>query len=207
MPTSKEQLLKQLTGVIRKLREGRLWRTASKAVPGEGNPHAKVVFIGEAPGYEEDKVGRPFVGRAGKLLDQLLSKNGIGREEVYITNVVKHRPPGNRAPNKDEIRIYLPFLLRELQIISPKLIVTLGRYALEVFVKDRSVTKLHGVPLKAGARLILPMYHPAAALRSRGVLLEMEKDFRKIKPLLSGRLEATEELGSKQKDKNQLRLF
>lgn len=202
----KEELLAQLDKVVKSCHNCRLWRTATNAVPGEGTAKAAVMLIGEAPGYHEDQLARPFVGRAGQLLDSLLAKVGLSREDVYITNIVKHRPPDNRGPNKDEIRACLPYLLRQIQIINPKIVVPLGRYALEVFIKERPISKIHGQSFKVGERIILPLYHPAAALRSGVVLRDLEKDFAKLPQLLVGAIKP-QVLEIKNKDENQLQLF
>jgi uracil-DNA glycosylase family 4 len=205
MKRSKD-LLSQIERVVGTCHNCRLWRTATKAVPGEGNPKAAIMFIGEAPGFNEDQMGRPFVGRAGQLLEKLLAKVGLGRKDVYITNVVKHRPPQNRPPNKDEIRTCLPYLQRQIQVINPKVIVPLGRFALEVFIKDQTISKIHGQLFKAKGRLIYPVYHPAAALRSGTVLRELEKDFVKLPKVVKGEIEP-QPLVLKNGDENQLQLF
>jgi uracil-DNA glycosylase family 4 len=202
----KKELLAQLNRVIKDCHNCRLWRTASNAVPGEGGFRAAVMFVGEAPGYNEDRLARPFVGRAGQLLDKLLAKVGLAREDVYITNVIKHRPPENRAPNKDEIRTCFPYLQRQIQIINPKMIVPLGRFALEAFVKDQQISKVHGQPFKAKERIIFPLYHPAAALRSEAVLRDLEKDFSKLPKVLKGEVEP-QIIKAKNNDENQLELF
>jgi len=203
---SRKELLVQLDRVVGKCRKCRLWRTATKPVPGEGNPEAAVMFIGEAPGFHEDQTGRPFVGRAGRLLDKLLARAGLDRKSVYIANVVKHRPPGNRAPNKDEIRACLPYLLRQVQIISPRVVVPLGRLAMEVFIKDRQISKVHGQLFEAGGRLVFPLYHPAAGLRSGAVLRDLERDFAKLPRVIAGELKP-QPLGVANGDENQLQLF
>jgi len=202
----KKELLAQLDKVVKSCHNCRLWRTATNAVPGEGDAKAGVVFIGEAPGFHEDRLARPFVGRAGQLLEQLLAKVGLSREDVYITNVVKHRPPNNRGPNKDEIRACLPYLLRQIQVINPKIIVPLGRYALEIFIKDQPISKIHGQPFKVGERIVLPLYHPAAALRSGAVSRNLEKDFAKLPKVLKGEIKPRV-LEIKNEDENQLQLF
>jgi len=202
----KEELLTQLDRVIGNCKNCRLWRTASNAVPGEGHAEAVVMFVGEAPGFHEDRQGRPFVGRAGQLLDKLLARVGLRREDVYITNVVKHRPPENRAPNKDEVRTCLPYLLRQIQVVNPKVIVPLGRFALEIFIKDQTISKVHGQLFKANGRLVFPLYHPAAALRSESVLHELEKDFSGLPKVLKGEVKP-QVLENRNGDKNQLELF
>lgn len=202
----KKKLLAQLNRVIKDCHNCRLWRTATNAVPGEGGFEAAVMFVGEAPGYNEDRLARPFVGRAGQLLDKLLAKVGLGREDVYITNIVKHRPPENRAPNKDEIRSCFPYLQRQVQAINPKVIVPLGRFALEAFVKDQQISKVHGQPFKVKERIIFPLYHPAAALRSEAVLRDLEKDLAKLPKVLKGEVEP-QIIKAKNDDENQLELF
>lgn len=202
----KEELLSQIDKVVKTCHKCRLWRTATHAVPGEGSPNAKVMFIGEGPGYHEDKLGRPFVGRAGKLLDQLLVANGLKRQDVFITNVVKHRPPDNRAPMKDEARACMPYLLQQIKVINPEVIVPLGRSALEIFLKNTLISEAHGVPYKNGNRVIFPLYHPAAALRSQSVMKILEKDFSNLSKVVKGELKP-KELEIENGDKNQLKLI
>ena len=151
---------------------------------GEGNPEADVMFIGEAPGFHEDRLSRPFVGRAGQLLDKLLAMISWPRESVYITNIVKRRPPENRDPLPEEISAYKPYLDRQIKIINPKIIAALGRFAMNDFLPDAKISKDHGVAQYAGDCLILPLYHPAAALRSTQVLKDLEADFKKLPEIL-----------------------
>ena len=141
--------------------------TATHMVPGEGAPDADVLLLGEAPGASEDELGRPFVGRAGKLLDELLAEIALDRAAVYITNVLKARPPCNRDPRPDEVAHSMPWLERQLELIRPRLVVPLGRHALAHFVPGGKISLLHGQVVAAGERTLYPMYHPAAALRSR----------------------------------------
>jgi DNA polymerase len=139
--------------------------TATRMVPGEGSPLASVVFVGEAPGATEDALGRPFVGRAGKLLDELLEAAGLLREEVWITNVVKARPPRNRDPRAPEVaHWWMPFLERELALIRPSVVVPLGRHALRHFAPAARIAEVHGRVLQDGERVLFPLYHPAAAI-------------------------------------------
>jgi DNA polymerase len=159
---------------------------AANLVVGEGNPDAEVMFIGEAPGFYEDQLKRPFVGRAGKLLDRLIAENGWKRDDVYITNIVKRRPPGNRDPEPEELTAYRPYLAREVEIINPKIIAPLGRYAMNYILPFAKISNDHGRVFWWGNRLVIPLYHPAAALRSSDVLHELEKDFKKLK-LLPGK--------------------
>jgi uracil-DNA glycosylase family 4 len=187
---SKQKLMEELVEEIRDCRKCRLWRSAKNPVPGEGNNGASLMLIGEAPGYQEDIKGRPFVGRAGRLLDTLLSSIGLSREDVYISNIVKHRPPENRTPKADEIGACVPYLDRQIRIINPKIIVTLGnhstRYILsKVNAATKGITEVRGIiyngrlfeiPLK-----IIPTFHPAAALYNPAFLSYLEDDFRIVK--------------------------
>lgn len=205
MRKKKEELLSQIDQVIKTCHGCRLWRTANHAVPGEGSADAKVMFIGEGPGYHEDKLGQPFVGRAGNLLNQLLAQNGLKRNDVFITNVVKHRPPGNRAPMKDEVRACIPYLQQQIKVIKPKVIVPLGRSAMEIFIKGKLISDAHGQAYKVGNMVVFPIYHPAAALRSKTVLEILEKDFRNLPKIISGEL-TPRELEVKSDNENQLKL-
>jgi DNA polymerase len=153
----------------------RLSQTRTNAVPGEGHPDTEVVFVGEGPGQTEDQQGRPFVGRAGDLLVKLLSTLGWRREEVFITNIVKCRPPGNRDPEPDEIAACIPYLQRQLEVLDPAVVATLGRFSMANFRPGERITQIHGTavvaPPETGARdaLAYALYHPAAALRSTEV--------------------------------------
>jgi len=153
---------------------------ATNLVPGEGNPDAEVMIVGEAPGKSEDEQGRPFVGRAGKLLDELLAAAGLERGDVYITNVVKARPPGNRDPKPAEVAHWMPYLDRQLELIEPKLIVPLGRHALDHFAPGEKISQVHGTVMDAGGRRLFPMFHPAAALRGRGLRDTLFEDARRL---------------------------
>jgi DNA polymerase len=139
---------------------------ALNLVPGEGSETAEVMVVGEAPGRFEDEQGRPFVGRAGRLLDQVLAAAGLVRDEVFITNVVKARPPGNRDPTRAEIAHWMPFLVQQLELIAPRLVVPLGRHALAHFAPGVRIGEAHGRLLQVEGRALYPLYHPAAALRS-----------------------------------------
>ncbi len=151
---------------------------------GEGDAGAEVMFIGEAPGFHEDKFTRPFVGQAGKLLDKLLEKINWPRESVYITNIVKRRPPENRDPLPEEIEAYKPYLKKQIQIIDPKIIATLGRFAMNYFLPDFKISQSHGKGVILRGKIIYPLYHPAAALRATAILKELEADFKKLPDLL-----------------------
>ena len=150
------------------------------AVPGEGPANAEIMFIGEGPGFYENEQGRPFVGNAGKFLDELLQKSGLRREEVFITNVVKCRPPGNRDPMPDELKACGSYLERQIEAIDPCLVVTLGRYSMARFLPNAKISEVHGQASWVKGRLIVPMYHPAAALHQPSLKSTIEKDFMRL---------------------------
>ena len=163
------------------------------AVPGEGLANADIVFIGEGPGFHENEQGRPFVGAAGKFLEELLAKIGMKREQVYITNVVKCRPPGNRDPKPEEVEICTnSYLDRQLQAINPKVIVTLGRYSMSRFLPNAKISNVHGQPLRAKGCLVVPMYHPAAALHQASLKPVIERDFSRLPELIAKASDAPE---------------
>src|SRR3989344_2643631 len=180
---NKEELLDSLKREIEENKGLPLFGEAN-LVFGEGDADARVMFIGEAPGRNEDLLRRPFVGRAGKLLDEALKEIGWPRESVYITNIVKRRPPDNRDPFPDEIEAYKPYLTRQIEIINPSLIATLGRFSMNYFVPSAKISRDHGQPLRVNSRVIMPLYHPAAALRSTAMMNEFKKDFKKLPAVL-----------------------
>lgn len=185
--TNQEELNK-IAQQVKNCRKCPLYQTATHPVPGEGNPEAEIVLIGEAPGYWEDQKGVPFVGAAGNLLDQLLAIINLQRDQVFIGNILKHRPPNNRDPLPEEIIACAPYLRQQLLIIKPKIVITLGRFALNYFLPNASISRIHGQPKKLFWEnlklIIIPMYHPAAALRNRLVLQELKADFRKIPKII-----------------------
>lgn len=152
----------------------------SNLVFGEGSPDARVLFIGEAPGQNEDRERRPFVGRGGQLLRRAIREIGWKEEDVYITNIVKRRPPANRDPFPEEIVAYTPYLARQIEIIDPDIIVTLGRFSMNYFLPEAKITRDQGTVFKTKGRFIVPMFHPAAALRSTQVLKEFKATFQRI---------------------------
>jgi DNA polymerase len=154
-------------------------------VPGEGPEDAGIMFIGEAPGWNEDQQGRPFVGPAGKFLDELLNLIGLSRRQVYITNVIKTRPQDNRDPLPQEILNCRPWLDRQLEIIRPRMVVTLGRYSMALFFPKKSISRIHGTAEKRGGIIYYAMYHPAAALHQQSLRETIEADMRKIPQLLA----------------------
>ncbi|MBN2854477.1 uracil-DNA glycosylase [Patescibacteria group bacterium] len=180
--SQKQEKLKMLEAEMRKNKKLPL---KSNLVFGEGSVKAKIVFIGEAPGAKEDELGRPFVGRSGKLLEESLEEIGLKREEVYITNIVKRRPPENRDPSLKEIEAYRPYLEKQLEIIKPKIIVSLGRFALNYFFPDLKISEAQGriFDYELGSEnkfkvKLLPIFHPAAAFRKKETLKEFKKSFK-----------------------------
>lgn len=184
---------------------------ATQLVFGEGNPNAEIYFLGEGPGYHEDQQGRPFVGLAGKLLNESLEEIGLKREEVYISNVVRFRPPGNRDPLPEELAAFDPYIDEELAIINPKLIVTLGRFSMGKFIPNAKISQIHGKPLYINFKdkeiMVLPMFHPAAALRSEEVLKMFKEDFKKIPQLLQEPVQVEKVEGEKKTTHQQLELL
>lgn len=165
----------------------------TNAVPGSGSYDAKIMFVGEAPGYWEDQKGLPFVGRAGKVLDELLTEISLKRYDVYITNIVKCRPPNNRDPDEDEIKACSPYLDRQIDIIRPKVIVPLGRHSMSYLLRKfgfepEPISRIHGKIFEArtlfGRIIIMPMYHPAVALYKPQLREELRNDFKKLKEIL-----------------------
>jgi DNA polymerase len=152
----------------------------SNLVFGEGNMDAKVLFIGEAPGERENELKRPFVGRAGQLLDKLINELGWKRSDVYITNIVKRRPPGNRDPLPEEIEAYKPFLARQIEILKPTLIAPLGRFSMNYFLPTAKITRDQGKLFRAGRWFIFPLLHPAAALRGTGAMNSLRESFMRL---------------------------
>src|SRR5512135_74348 len=157
----------------------------TRAVPGEGPEQAAIMFIGEGPGFHEDQQGRPFVGAAGQFLDELLQSIGLKRQEVYITNVVKCRPPGNRDPQPAEIEACQSYLNRQIALIKPKVIVTLGRYSMARAFPNEKISAIHGKPRKVGEIVYVPMFHPAAALHQPALRKTVEEDFAKLPKILA----------------------
>jgi uracil-DNA glycosylase len=157
-----------------------------KAVPGEGPADAKIMFIGEGPGYHEDRQGRPFVGPSGQYLDELLAMAGLSRRDVFIANVVKCRPPNNRDPQPEEIKTCTQtYLFRQIEAINPSVIVTLGRFSMNLFLPGARIMRDHGQPRKVNGRLVVPMIHPAAALHQASNKPLIEADFQRLPAILA----------------------
>jgi len=179
------EILAEIADEVRGCTLCELSRAATNGVPGEGNPEARIMFIGEGPGWHEDQQGRPFVGNAGKFLNELIGKAGLTREDVFITNIVKHRPPSNRDPLPDEITACSIYLERQIKAIDPDVIVTLGRHSMNRFFPGEKISRIHGKPKRVGTRLIVPMYHPAAALHNGSLKATIEEDFARLPKFLA----------------------
>lgn len=166
---------------------------ATQLVMGDGNPRAEIVFIGEAPGKQEDEQGLPFVGASGRFLNEMLAAAGLNREDVYITNIVKYRPPNNRDPLPEEKRAFWPYLMRQLEIIHPKVVITLGRHSGACFIPDLVISKEHGhartVTYHEYEFLVIPLYHPAAALYNGSMRQVLIDDFLAAKALVDKQLD------------------
>lgn len=163
----------------------RLYEGTNNPVPGYGNPDADILFIGEAPGFNEDKQGLPFVGKSGRYLDYLLDLIGLKREQVFITNVVKHRPPDNRDPAADEMIACKHFLDRQFEVIDPMVVATLGRFSMARYFPDGKISRIHGQPKYADGRAYYPLFHPAAALRNPNLRHDMEADIRRLPEIVA----------------------
>ena len=161
-----------------------LHQSRTTTVPGEGRPDADIMLIGEGPGFHEDRQGRPFVGASGKFLETMLDSIGLGREDVFIANVVKCRPPGNRDPQPGEIEACDDYLNRQIELVNPKVILTLGRFSMARYFPNARISSIHGQPKKMGKRLVIPMFHPAAALHQPSLRATVEADFARIPALI-----------------------
>lgn len=196
----KKSRLKKIRDQVWNLKQSPLYKYRKKnnfyPVIGQGNHNAKIIFIGEAPGENEARTGRPFCGQAGKILDQLLRSIDINREDVYITNIVKDRPPKNRDPNRKEIKLYFPFLVKQIKIIKPKVIATLGRFSMHFIMrffnlenKITKITLIHGKVFKTnslwGEIKIIPFFHPAVGLYNANKIDSLKKDFQVLKKYLN----------------------
>jgi uracil-DNA glycosylase family 4 len=181
----KRAALAQLATQIAACTKCPLAKGRTRTVPGEGNPDAKIMFIGEAPGFHEDQQGRPFVGAAGQFLEELLASIGLHRQDVYIANIIKCRPPGNRDPEAEEIASCDPYLEQQIRIIRPRIIVTLGRFSMAKFFPGEKISRIHGQPRRRNGVIYFPMYHPAAALHQSSLRRFLEEDIKKLPALLA----------------------
>src|SRR5688572_9497198 len=182
---SAETELEAIAEEVKVCTKCKLYKGAKNAVPGEGPADAEIMFIGEGPGFHEDRQGRPFVGAAGKFLEELLGYIDLKREQVFIANVVKHRPPGNRDPEADELEACAGYLERQIKAINPKVIVTLGRYSMARFFPGAKISSIHGQAKKVDGRLVVAMFHPAAALHQPSLKQAIIEDFKKLPTLIS----------------------
>lgn len=183
-----------LAAIARKVarcRDCPLYEGTTNPVPGEGSATADIMCIGEGPGFYEDRQGRPFVGASGKFLDQLLASVGLDRSKVFITNVVKHRPPNNRDPQADEIAACAKYLDAQIEAIAPKVIVTLGRHSMQRYFPGESISRIHGQPRRKDGVIVVPMYHPAAALHQQTLRKVIETDFARLPDFLAKTLDRT----------------
>jgi uracil-DNA glycosylase family 4 len=201
--------LEAIAQEIRQCEKCPLYSGRTHAVPGAGRVDADIMFIGEAPGFYEDQQGLPFVGASGKYLEQLLAKIGLTRQDVFITNVIKCRPPGNRDPLQEEIDICMPtYLKRQADLIQPKIVATLGRFSMALFFpKDARISKIHGQPKHANNRIYYPLFHPAAVLRNPNLRPVMEEDFKRILTLLDEIEQAGGQIEDEPPPPQQLSLF
>lgn len=183
MDSSAAELMEEIARDVNACTRCELHRSRTQGVPGMGNPEADIMFIGEAPGVNEDRQGLPFVGNAGRFLDEMLESIGWDRETVFITNVVKSRPPGNRDPLPDEIEACSVYLERQIEAINPFMIVTLGRFSMAGWFENERISRIHGKARRFGNRVVVPLYHPAAALHQPSLRAVIQEDFRKL-PLI-----------------------
>jgi DNA polymerase len=196
--------LERLAAEIARCQKCPLARGRTHTVPGEGPSNARLMFIGEAPGFHEDRLGRPFVGPAGQFLEELLRSVGLSRDQVYICNVIKCRPPNNRDPLPEEIEACRPYLDRQIELVQPRVIATLGRFSMARYLPNASISQIHGRPRRIGDVIVLPLFHPAAALHQPRFREAIEQDFQKIPDLLR---EATSEGDRPEPGAEQLSLF
>jgi len=176
--------LAELNRQIESCQRCALGQMRTRAVPGTGPAEAQIMFIGEAPGFHEDRQGLPFVGAAGKFLDELLASIELNRDRVFIGNVIKCRPPGNRDPKPEEIAACRPYLDKQIELVRPRIIVTLGRFSMARYFPGASITRIHGQPKRSGGVIYFPMFHPAAALHQPRWRPLLEEDIRKVPDLL-----------------------
>jgi uracil-DNA glycosylase len=176
----RERKLQDIAREIKICERCDLHLTRTNAVPGEGPADAEILLVGEAPGFHEDQKARPFVGNAGHLLDDLLDQAGLKREQVFITNIVKSRPPGNRDPKPEELEACTPWLEMQIELIDPLVIVTLGRFSMAQFLPGAKISQAHGKAEWVNGRMIVAMYHPAAALHQKSLRSTLESDFAKL---------------------------
>jgi DNA polymerase len=208
---SKQKKLNEIAQQVNKCTACKLHQQANRGVSGEGNPDAKVLFVGEGPGFNEDQRGIPFCGAAGRLLDELLASIKVARQDVWIGNVVKHRPPNNRDPEPEEIKACSEFLDEQIKTIDPKIIVTLGRFSMRKFLPEEYISRCHGQARKVKFanrdRIVIPMYHPAAGLRNGNIKTQLFKDFKKILMFMGNQPKMAEPETQEEENEEQLTLI
>lgn len=182
--SKQEQLDRVAVDIIENKVCPELAASATQLVPGEGSAEAAIMLVGEAPGSKEDREGRPFIGASGKFLTEMLESINLTREDVFITNIVKYRPPNNRDPKPDEIDAFRPYLREQINIIKPKIIITLGRHAMNVFLPGAKIGDVHGSLQEIDGQMYLPLYHPAAALYNGSMRVTLKEDFARIPDIL-----------------------
>ncbi len=205
--TNSIELMQIIGEEVRTCTKCELSRGRTHAVPGAGNLETEVMFIGEAPGMHEDKQGLPFVGNSGKFLDEMLASIGWSRESVFVTNVVKCRPPGNRDPLPDEISACADYLERQIEALSPIMIVTLGRFSMARWFANERISRIHGKPREADGYVVVPLYHPAAALHQPSLRTAVQEDFKKLPLILEEYREKLKNSDTRELDASQLKLF
>jgi uracil-DNA glycosylase family 4 len=205
-----DEILAQIAMEVNRCTKCDLHYSRKNGVPGEGPSQAEIMFIGEGPGFHENEQGRPFVGPAGRFLDELLDQIGMKREDVFIGNVVKCRPPGNRDPQVEELGACSGFLDRQIQVINPRVIVTLGRFSMAKFFPNAKISEVHGLAMQVRGRLIVPMYHPAAALHQPSLKSIVELDFTKLPEMIKRAADAPafeDEIQEDKPEPQQLSMF
>jgi len=206
---SRQEALEALYAEIRSCTKCSLHRGRTRAVPGEGPAEAQIMFIGEGPGFHEDRQGRPFVGAAGKFLEEMLAGIGIRRDEVYIANVIKCRPPGNRDPLPDELEACSQYLDRQIELVDPSVIVTLGRFSMARYFPGAKISAIHGQTRRLGNRIVVPMLHPAAALHQPKWKATAIADMQRLPELIAraSEIEARRPQAKPEPEPEQLSLF
>jgi uracil-DNA glycosylase family 4 len=202
-----DEVLREVDEQVRVCTDCKLHLSRKNAVPGEGPSGAALMFIGEGPGFHENEQGRPFVGAAGHFLEELLASIGLTREQVYITNIVKCRPPGNRDPQMPEITACSNYLERQIEAINPRVIVTLGRFSMARFMPEARISTVHGRARTINGRVVVPMYHPAAALHQPALRRVVEEDFSRLPEMIEHARESTPSADESSSQAQQLSLF
>ncbi|HBY07895.1 MAG TPA: uracil-DNA glycosylase [Chloroflexi bacterium] len=200
---SPEEILQQIQAEVQVCTRCELHHSRKHGVSGAGPAHAEIMFIGEGPGFHENETGIPFVGGSGKFLDELLMEIGLNRDEIFVGNVIKCRPPGNRDPQTAELAACDPYLERQIAAINPRVIVTLGRFSMAKFLPNAKISEVHGQAMNVRGRLVVPMYHPAAALHQRSLQPILKADFAKLPELIAQAASAPEYMDDTPEDKEE----